>query len=131
MLTTHLPALQVVIPLVSAPVCLLLRNPRHAWTFALTISWVALAIAINLAGQVHASGTVSYAIGAWAVPWGIEYRVDMASVLMILIITTIGAIVRGEEVILPRPETMVQKGDDVILATATGMAMMPFRLGRL
>jgi multicomponent Na+:H+ antiporter subunit D len=92
-LSTHLPALQVVIPLVSAPVCLLLRNPRHAWVFALTISWVTLAVAINLAVQVHASGTASYALGAWAVPWGIEYRVDMVSVLMILIITTIGAIV--------------------------------------
>jgi len=30
----------------------------------------------------------------------------------------VGAIVRGEEVILPRPETMVQKGDDVILLAA-------------
>lgn len=93
MLSAHLPALQVIVPLVSAPVCLLLRNPRHAWAFALAVSWVTLAVAINLAVQVHASGTTSYALGAWAVPWGIEYRVDMASVLMILIITTIGAIV--------------------------------------
>ena len=93
MLTAHLPALQVVVPLASAPLCLLLRNPRHAWACALTVSWLALAIAILLAQRVYAEGTISYAIGAWATPWGIEYRVDMAGALMILVITTIGAVV--------------------------------------
>jgi multicomponent Na+:H+ antiporter subunit D len=92
-LTAHFPALQVVVPLVSAPLCLLLRNPRHAWACALTVSWLALAIAVLLAQRVYAEGTISYAIGAWATPWGIEYRVDMAGALMILVITTIGAVV--------------------------------------
>jgi multicomponent Na+:H+ antiporter subunit D len=92
-LTAHLPALQVVIPLVSAPLCLLLRKPRHAWACALTVSWLVLAIAVLLAQRVYAEGTFSYAIGAWATPWGIEYRVDMAGALMILVITTIGAVV--------------------------------------
>ncbi len=93
MLLANLPALQVVIPLVSAPLCLLLRNPRHAWACALLTSWLVLAIAVMLAQRVYAEGTISYAIGAWATPWGIEYRVDMAGALMILIIATIGAVV--------------------------------------
>jgi multicomponent Na+:H+ antiporter subunit D len=90
---SNLPALQVVIPLVSAPVCLLLRNPRHAWACALTVSWLVLAIAVMLVQRVYDGGTLSYALGAWAMPWGIEYRVDMAGALMILIIAAIGAIV--------------------------------------
>ena len=93
MLTAHLPALQVVIPLVSAPLCLLLRKPRYAWACAMTVSWLVLAIAVMLVQQVHAGGTQSYAISAWAAPWGIEYRIDMAGALMILIITAIGAVV--------------------------------------
>ena len=93
MLLSNLPALQVVIPLASAPLCLLLRNPRHAWGCALVVSWVVLAIAIMLVRNVYTGGTISYAVGAWATPWGIEYRVDMASALMVLIIATIGAIV--------------------------------------
>ena len=93
MLLANLPALQVVIPLVSAPACLLLRNPRHAWACALIVSWLVLAVAILLVQSVSAGGTISYAIGAWATPWGIEYRVDMAGALMILIIATIGAVV--------------------------------------
>lgn len=93
MLLSNLPALQVVIPLVSAPVCLLLRNPRHAWACALLTSWLVLAMAVILVQSVYAGGTISYAIGAWATPWGIGYRVDMAGALMILVIATIGAVV--------------------------------------
>ena len=92
MLLSNLPALQVVIPLVSAPACLLLRNPRHAWACALIVSWLVLAMAVMLLQRVYTLGTLSYAIGAWATPWGIEYRVDMAGALMILVIATIGAV---------------------------------------
>jgi len=92
-LLANLPALQVVIPLVSAPVCLLLRNPRHAWAWSTLVSWLVLAMAIMLAQRVYVMGTLSYAIGAWATPWGIEYRIDMAGALMILVIGTIGALV--------------------------------------
>jgi multicomponent Na+:H+ antiporter subunit D len=91
-LLSNLPALQVVIPLVSAPACLLLRNPRHAWACALIVSWLVLAMALLLLQQVYTLGTISYAIGAWATPWGIEYRIDMAGALMILVIATVGAV---------------------------------------
>jgi multicomponent Na+:H+ antiporter subunit D len=92
-LLSNLPVLQVVVPLVSAPVCLLLRNPRHAWACAQIVSWLVLAIAVMLLQNVYTGGTLSYAIGAWATPWGIEYRVDMAGALMALIIAATGAIV--------------------------------------
>ncbi len=93
MLTEHLPALQVVIPLIAAPLCLLLRNPRHAWACALITSWVVLAIAILLVQDVYTEGTLPYALGAWVTPWGIAYQIDMAGALMILIIASIGAVV--------------------------------------
>ena len=93
MLLSNLPALQVVIPLVSAPLCLLLRNPRHAWAWSTIVSWLVLAMAVMLAQRVYIGGTISYAIGAWATPWGIGYRVDIAGALMILVIATIGAVV--------------------------------------
>jgi len=52
-----------------------------------------LAIAVLLVQKIFAGGTITYAIGAWATPWGIGYRIDMAGALMILIIAAIGAIV--------------------------------------
>jgi multicomponent Na+:H+ antiporter subunit D len=92
-LLSNLPALQVVVPLVSAPICLLLRRPGHAWACALVVSWTVLAMAVLLLRQVALEGTVSYPLGAWATPWGIEYRIDMLAALVILVIAIIGAVV--------------------------------------
>ncbi len=92
-LVPHLPALQVVIPLIAAPLTVLLRRRSVAFAVALTASWVALAIAIKLWLQVADSGTISYAIGNWPAPWGIEYRVDRLSSFMLVLVSGIAALV--------------------------------------
>ncbi|MEE9560654.1 MAG: hypothetical protein V3V64_07665, partial [Acidiferrobacterales bacterium] len=66
MIRQHLPALQVVNPLLSAPLCLLLNKPRVAWALSLIASWLALIIAIALLQQVLSTGTLSYELGGWA-----------------------------------------------------------------
>jgi len=68
----HLPALQVVVPLVAAPLTVLLRGRRAAFAIVLPACWAAFAIAVALWLQVNQSGTISYHIGSWAPPWGIE-----------------------------------------------------------
>ncbi|MDX1697137.1 MAG: hypothetical protein R3308_02575, partial [Thiohalobacterales bacterium] len=92
MLTAHLPALQVAIPLISAPLCLLLSRPHQAWALALLVSGLVLGISISIALQVQGGEALSYAIGAWAAPLGIEYRIDMAGALMSIIIAGIGVV---------------------------------------
>lgn len=89
----HLPALQVVIPLMAAPVASVLRWRRMAWAWTTVISWAALAMSILLLRQVMEGGTISYAMGGWAAPVGIEYRIDIVSAWVLLIVTTIGAVV--------------------------------------
>jgi len=90
----HLPALQVVVPLIAAPLCVLSRRPLAAWTVALIAAWLSLGIAIWLLTQVlDANAPISYALGGWAAPWGIEYRVDAANALVLLIVTAVGAVV--------------------------------------
>ena len=42
----HLPALQVVIPLLAAPLLVLLRQRTLALVIAVLVSWVSLAIAV-------------------------------------------------------------------------------------
>ena len=93
MITAHLPALQVVAPLMSAPLCLLLRRPNAAWALALVVTWVSFGIAIMLLIQVLDTGPISYRIGDWAAPWGIEYRVDMAGAFVLVIVSAIGSVV--------------------------------------
>ena len=93
MIAAHLPALQVVIPLMAAPLCVLLRRPVLAWALTLAVSWVVLAIAVMLLLQVIETGPVTYFLGNWAAPWGIEYRVDLAGAFVLVIVAAIGAVV--------------------------------------
>lgn len=93
MISAHLPALQVVVPLIAAPVCALMRRGRLAWLLALVVTWVAFAIALALLARVLAEGTISYEMGGWAVPWGIEYRLDTLNAFVLVIIAGMGAAV--------------------------------------
>ncbi len=93
MIVAHLPVLQVVVPLLAAPTCVLLRNGRAAWLLAALVTWVAFAISLGLLVQVVEHGTISYAIGDWAPPWGIEYRVDLLSACILVIVSGIGSLV--------------------------------------
>jgi multicomponent Na+:H+ antiporter subunit D len=89
----HLPALLVVLPLLAAPVCFLLPNNRLPWLFTTLVSWLVLAMAMILLGEVNGNGVLSYAMGGWEPPWGIEYRIDHLNVLLILIVAGMGAVV--------------------------------------
>ncbi len=93
MISTHLPVLQVVIPLISAPLCAVLGRGFAAWLVATVVTWIAFAIALALLAEVTANGPLSYEMGGWAAPWGIEYRVDRLNALVLVIVTAIGALV--------------------------------------
>ncbi len=93
MLALHFPALQVVLPLLMAPVCVLLRNARLAWLAALAISWAAFGLAGFLLAEALIGGPISYALGGWAPPWGIEFRVDPVNGFVLFIVAGIGATV--------------------------------------
>ena len=89
----HLPVLLVVVPLMAAPVAALAGRARLAWAVALAACWWAFGASIALLRRVLAEGVISYELGAWAPPIGIEYRVDEANAFVILIVAAIGAVV--------------------------------------
>jgi multicomponent Na+:H+ antiporter subunit D len=91
-LSAHLPALQVVLPLISAPLCVLFRRNGITWFIALVVSWLSFGISIMLLEQVIANGPISYLLGNWAAPWGIEYKVDLLSAWVLIIVSAIGSI---------------------------------------
>lgn len=93
MIAVNLPVLQVVVPLLAAPICLLLRRPAAAWTCAFLVGLSCLAMSAALLCRVLESGTLSYALGGWAPPWGIEYRIDAVNAFVLLIVSAIGAVV--------------------------------------
>lgn len=91
-LLANLPALQVAVPLIAAPLCTFLRFRNGAWGFALLVSAVVFWMAWTLLQQVLDGGTISYHMGGWAPPIGIEYRVDRANAFVLLIVATISLI---------------------------------------
>ena len=93
MLAQHLPALQVVIPLLAAPLCALFRRGFIGWLIAVAANWLAFAASIGLLIRVLNEGVISYAMGGWAPPIGIEYRVDMINVFVLLVVSGVGAVI--------------------------------------
>ncbi len=93
MITPHLPALQVVLPLIAAPIAVLVGNVRFAWSLAVAVSWAAFAIAVALVIQTVQSGDISYLLGSWPAPWGIEYRIDVLNAFVLLLVTGTAAVV--------------------------------------
>ena len=89
----HLPALAVIIPLLSAPLCLFLNRPVLAWLFTVLACGLTMLVSIALLQQVLASGTIIYQMGGWNAPWGIEYRIDELNAFVLLIVSSIGAVV--------------------------------------
>ncbi|MEX1147639.1 MAG: monovalent cation/H+ antiporter subunit D family protein [Sphingomonadales bacterium] len=89
----QLPVLQVVLPLAAAPICALLRIRHGAWLLATAVSWAAFYVAVRLLLSVLADGVIVYAVGGWVAPWGIELQVDVLNAYLLLIVTTVNAVV--------------------------------------
>lgn len=89
----HLPVLLVVVPLLAAPLIVLFRSGRAGWLLAVLASMVSLACAIGLFVQVRGGTVISYAIGNWAPPWGIEYRVDVLNAFVLILVSGVATIV--------------------------------------
>ena len=60
---------------------------------ALTALAVSCGTAIVAARDVMVNGPLQYYMGGWAPPWGIEFRVDALSALMLLLLTVITLLV--------------------------------------
>lgn len=88
----HLPALQVVIPLLGALLAGLLGRGATAFTLALAVSWTMPFISGALLWQVLTGGPISYHLGGWAPPWGIEYRVDVLNGFVLMLVSSMGAV---------------------------------------
>ena len=93
MISSQLPALQVVLPLVAAPLCILFHNRTFAWLLMVFVSLVSFGISCALFNQVLVENTITYAMGGWVAPWGIEYYIDKLTTYMLLIVNGIAVLV--------------------------------------
>ncbi|MEM8997290.1 MAG: monovalent cation/H+ antiporter subunit D family protein [Acidobacteriota bacterium] len=89
----NLPILQVIMPLMAAPLCVLIRRAQAAWVLATGVVWLTFAISWSLLQSVLGEGFISYAVGDWPAPWGIELRIEPVNALVLLIVSGIAAVV--------------------------------------
>lgn len=92
MIETHLSLLIVVLPLITAPIVAALPTGRAPWLVSTAITWVVFAMACWQLFNISTGNVISYELGGWAPPWGIEYRIDAANALVALIVAGIAAV---------------------------------------
>jgi multicomponent Na+:H+ antiporter subunit D len=83
----QLPALQVIVPLLTAPLVLMLLPRGLPWLTATAASLLTFAIACQLTLDITTSGPLAYELGGWPAPYGIELTVDGFSALLLLIVS--------------------------------------------
>jgi multicomponent Na+:H+ antiporter subunit D len=72
---------------------ILARRGMLAWLIAVAVSAGVLAITAWLFAATAGGGLISYAIGNWPPPWGIEYRIDAANAYVMLLVAIMSLVV--------------------------------------
>jgi len=93
-IVANLPVLVIIIPLISAllipPIGRL--NRTFSWYVAISATFLSFLISISLLDTVMANGRISYRLGAWEPPWGIEYVVDYLNSFVLVVVSFIAFI---------------------------------------
>ena len=92
MIEEQLPVLLVVIPMLAAPLCVLLHNRRMVYALTLLVCWTCFGISLLLLDKVLQTGPIHYNLGGWAPPYGIEYVVDYLSAFVMMFVSGFGAL---------------------------------------
>jgi multicomponent Na+:H+ antiporter subunit D len=74
----HFPVLLIALSLISSFTILLAGwlNKKFCWFISLATIFVQLLMAVSILNHVLTVGTISYWLGGWMPPWGIEYVMD-------------------------------------------------------
>ncbi len=96
-IASQLPVIPIILPLVTAPLAVLM--PAEKWggrlphVFTTLVAWTVFAACAAILHSVATVGPISYHLGDWAPPIGIEYRIDLANALVLTLVSGVGALV--------------------------------------
>jgi len=88
----HAPALIVVLPMLTGALAAMSPSRKAAWGLTLAVTTASFVLALVMAAQVLDGQILSYAMGGWAPPIGIEYHVDGLNAGMLVLIAAIGVL---------------------------------------
>ncbi|MEM5517963.1 monovalent cation/H+ antiporter subunit D family protein [Henriciella sp. AS95] len=89
----HAPALIIVLPLLAGPISAFLPGSgRVAWVMTMIVTGLCTLLSLILLAQVRSvegGAVISYAMGGWEPPYGIEFRIDALNVLILMLVSFI------------------------------------------
>ena len=99
-LVDHLPVAPIVLPAVMAPVTMLVMRRRRIVSVALSFggAMAMLVAALTIFAMVQDDAIRSYALGAWAAPFGIVLVVDRLAAAMLVLAAVLALVVLGHAV---------------------------------
>ena len=89
----NLPILQVLIPFVSAPFCVIIGKKNFSWFLTLISTILASIISIFILIDTLSGKNFSYSMGGWEAPLGLEYVVDPLNSLLLILISFVSFLV--------------------------------------
>jgi len=92
MIENNLPIFQVIIPLIGAVLCAIIKERKIAWFIAAISSWAVLGVVVILVLRVSAFGSLFYQFGGWEPPIGIQYQIDSLSAFILLLVSAIAVV---------------------------------------
>ncbi|KKM17236.1 hypothetical protein LCGC14_1677750, partial [marine sediment metagenome] len=94
-MTEHFPILLVLVPLLTAVLIPLLARVHGSipWMMTMLSSALAFLVSIALLLRVLSEGRISYWLGNWPPPWGIEYAVDYLNGFVLVVVSFIALMV--------------------------------------
>jgi len=85
----NLPILVVLTPLMMSLIVVLISNNFLSWLLTLFTTLITFIFSLLLYQEVYLHTAISYALGNWIPPLGIEYLIDKVSIIPIIIIALI------------------------------------------
>ena len=89
------PALIVILPLIAAPVNLIIGLWRKDLCYLFTVATLSACVllSVDVLVTVISNGVITYKLGGWAPPWGIAYFIDHLNAFMLIIVSFISLVV--------------------------------------
>ena len=92
-MTDHLPVAAVVLPMIAAPLLVIIGHRSVVRYASIAVAWTVFAMCAWLLMWARAEGVVRYDIGGWEPPYGIEYSIDVLGGYVMSIVSFVSAVV--------------------------------------
>jgi multicomponent Na+:H+ antiporter subunit D len=91
----HASALIIILPLMAALITLVIGLWRKGLCYPFVVATLSICVFLSVVilKTVIGEGAVSYRLGGWAPPWGIEYVIDHLNAFMLIIVSFISLVV--------------------------------------